>query len=151
MKRLRPGGVPLHPALVHFPVAFWTAAPALDGAALALGRVELWLCARLALAAGSITALAAMATGFVEYLAAARDQRAGLIERHAALAGLAWGLFTCNWLWRESAGVVPEDGSWFGVAYAGLSVMGLLLLLTAGHAGAQLVYTHGVGTGSYQG
>lgn len=149
MKRLRPVGVPLHPALVHFPVAFWTAAPALDVAALALGRIELWHNARLALAAGSVTALAAMATGFFEYLVAGRDQRASLIERHAVLASTAWGLFTFNWLWRESAGVIPEDGSRLGVAYAGFSIMGILLLLAAGHAGARLVYVHGVGTEGY--
>lgn len=146
MRRLRPGGVPLHPALVHFPVAFWAAAPALDVAALALDRAGLWHYARLALAAGSITALAAMAAGFPEYLAAARDRRARLIERHTVLAGLAWGLFTFNWLWRESAGVTPGNGSWLGLAYAGLSVLGLLLLVAAGHAGARLVYVHGVGT-----
>jgi uncharacterized membrane protein len=34
-------GVPLHPLLVHFPIAFWIAVPALDVGALLTGR-ETW-------------------------------------------------------------------------------------------------------------
>lgn len=145
MRRLRPGGVPLHPALVHFPVAFWTSALLLDGAALALGRPEPWHAARLALAAGSLTGLAGMAAGFLEYLALARSPQAGLVERHAVLAGTAWTLFTFNWIWRISAGSVPEAGSWTMLGYPACSAAGFLLLLAAGHAGARLVYRHGVG------
>lgn len=145
MKPLRPGGVPLHPAVVHFPVAFWTAALALDGAAYFTGRADLWEAARLALAAGAVTGLAAMATGLWEYLAVSRTARASLIERHALLAGLAWTVFTFNWLWRVGDGTVPGDGSWSLLGYPGCSAAGFLCLLAAGHAGARLVYRHGVG------
>lgn len=145
MKRLRPGGVPLHPALVHFPVACWTAALALDGAAIVTTRPELWQAARLTLAAGSVTGVAAAAAGLLEYLAVAHDALAGRVERHALLAGLAWSMFTFNWLWRESAGAVPADGSWLLAAYPACSAAGFLALLAAGHAGARLVYHHGVG------
>lgn len=145
MRRLRPGGVPLHPALVHFPVAFWTAALALDGAALATGRPEFWQGARLALAAGSLTGLAALAAGMLEYLALARTEHAARIERHALLAGIAWAIFTFGWLWREVGAIVPGNASWLAPGYTGCSAVGFIFLLVAGHAGARLVYGHGVG------
>jgi uncharacterized membrane protein len=46
-------GVPLHPLLVHFPIAFWLAVPVLDLAALYAGPEPWWT---LALGATNIGA-----------------------------------------------------------------------------------------------
>ena len=106
-----------------------------------------WQAARLALAAGSVSGLIAAGAGFLEYAVVARQPAlAGPVERHMILAALAWTCFTANWLWREalSPTVTPGPG-WPAPALAGLSLLGFVLLLLAGHAGARLVYVHGLG------
>lgn len=149
MRTLRPGGVPFHPALVHFPIACWTGALLMELAALGGAGAGWWEAARLALAAGTVTGLLAAAAGFLEYAATARDPGvARLVERHLVLAGLAWTCFTANWLWRVALpGAALPDAPWPAFGLLGLSLSGFGLLLAAGHAGARLVYVHGVGSG----
>lgn len=144
---IRPGGVPLHPALVHFPIACWTAALGLELLALATGDAGWWRAGAVALAAGSLTGLAAMAAGLLEYAALAeRPRLARLAERHMLLAGLAWTCFTADWLWRQSlAAPGPPAVPWPALGLLALSGGGFVLLVAAGHAGARLVYRHGVG------
>lgn len=149
MRPLRPGGVPLHAALVHFPVAFWTAALAMEIAATAGAGGTWWRLATLALAAGSVTGLLAAGAGFLEYaVVARRPALAKPVERHMILAGLAWTCFTANWLWRAALTAPVQPGpAWPAVGLVGLSVAGFVLLLLAGHAGGRLVYVHGIGSG----
>jgi uncharacterized membrane protein len=44
--KLRVFGVPLHPLLVHFPIAFWLVVPVLDIAALLAGPEPWWALAK---------------------------------------------------------------------------------------------------------
>ena len=57
---------PLHPALVHFPVAGWSLATAADVASLWLGEPA-WRFAAISMSAGCVVALAAMAAGLWEF------------------------------------------------------------------------------------
>src|SRR5579859_4778285 len=69
MRGLRLGGHPLHPALVHFPVACWTATPVLYAVYL-LGRdLAFWRYAWWCNGIGIAMALVAMTAGFMDLMA----------------------------------------------------------------------------------
>ena len=63
MRRLTLDGVPVHPALVHFPVAFWALVPVLDVAAWLERAAEYWRLDWYFALAGVISALPAMVAG----------------------------------------------------------------------------------------
>lgn len=143
MRGLRLGRHPLHPALVHFPVACWTAAPAADLLQRLLGGELWWRLAFWTIAGGVTLALPAMAAGFLDLLALPGDhpgQRTG--QRHLLLMGATWSVFVIDLLVRS-----PTAPSGPGLAVAGmsLSLAGFALLLAGAYAGAQLVYRYGVG------
>lgn len=142
MKPFRPGGVPLHPALVHFPIAAWTLALVADAVWLAGGPTGFWSVGWYSLAAGAATGLLAMLAGFLDYLALdAASEAAEAAQRHMRLMGTAWTLFTLDWLLRE-----PEMPV-YGLAGIGLGLLTLCafaLLVIGGHQGARLVYHFGL-------
>jgi uncharacterized membrane protein len=59
---------PLHPALVHFPIACWTAVPVMDALHLVLRDPLWWRCSYWLLAIGIVSGLAAMALGLFDLL-----------------------------------------------------------------------------------
>lgn len=133
---------PLHPAIVHFPVACWSLAIAADGAGLWFGEAA-WGWSAGLLAAGCAMALPAMVAGMMELPripegAAMRDTLA-----HMTAMLLAFTCFTASLLLRldhlepRAPGMVPLllDGG----GLAGLTVGGWL--------GGRLVYGHGIGRG----
>lgn len=135
MIRLQVDGIPLHAALVHFPIAAWTAATLLALAALA-GGPGLASAAVASNIAGLLTGLAAIAAGAAEFVSLrlqppARDAAA----RHMVLACGTWLAYLVMLL-AQTGGL--------GRAAAGLGVAALLALVAAGHAGARLVFHHGV-------
>lgn len=136
MKPLRIQGLPIHPALVHFPVAGWTAVTFLL-AATALGADEaVTAAARWCNVAALVTGLAAMAAGIVEVVALPRrpDVRDAVV-RHMLLAVGTWFTYLLVLLFQV------REMHPFALAAA---VAGLVLLLFTGHAGARLVYPHGL-------
>ena len=143
MRPLRLGGHPLHPALVHFPVVCWTAAPCLDALGLLDPGHAWWRYAYWDLVLGLLLALPAMAAGFLDLLALGADHPAqGTAQRHMLLMGSAWTVYVMDLLLRTPA--VPSPSSaWFGL---GLSTLGFGLLAVGAYAGAQLVYDYGVGS-----
>lgn len=135
MRPLRIHGLPLHPLLVHFPVAAWTAATGLALAApleLVAGVPRL---AAYTNAFGILTGALAMLAGLLE-LAGLPPQPAlrDAVARHMLLACSAWLAFVVMWVLQVRA---------LEVAAAGAGVVGLALLVAAGHAGARVVYHHG--------
>ncbi|HEX7031082.1 MAG TPA: DUF2231 domain-containing protein [Gammaproteobacteria bacterium] len=136
MKPPRIHGVPVHPVLVHFPVAGWTAATLLTLLALAEGNATLALIARWCNIAGLVTGIAAMAAGFLELagLPEAPEIR-GAVARHLLLAGSAWTVYLVM-LFLQLKG--------FSTAAGLAGATGFALLVFAGHAGARLVYHHGL-------
>ncbi|OJY63519.1 MAG: hypothetical protein BGP16_01110 [Sphingobium sp. 66-54] len=131
---------PLHPALVHFPVACWSLAVAADFAGLWLGEAA-WQWSGGLLATGCAMALVAMAAGLIELArvpegAAMRD---AYWHMGAMLAALT--LFATRLLLRlDHLQPLPPDG---------LSLLldagGFLSLAAGGWFGGRLVYGHGVG------
>jgi hypothetical protein len=66
--KLRAFDAPLHPLLVHFPIAFWLVVPVLDIAALYAGPDPWWTLAQAATTLGFAIGAASIAVGLLEYL-----------------------------------------------------------------------------------
>ncbi|HEX7198682.1 MAG TPA: DUF2231 domain-containing protein [Dongiaceae bacterium] len=138
MRRLTLGGVPLHPALVHFPVAFWSCVLPMDAAyALGLGP-QYWRWGCLLALAGLATALPAIVAGTLDGLASRSAEAAqGDLWRHAMLMALTWTLFGLGSLVAS-----PDDPGGMWVAAASMHLAGFLALLAGAHAGGRLAHLH---------
>lgn len=132
---------PLHPALVHFPIACWSLATAGDLASLFLGEPA-WRFAGLSMAIGVVIAIAAMAAGFFELLKIGNDAPAMRdANRHTLLAMAAWSCYAASLFLRlEGVALTRPD-----TLEIGLSVGGFVVLSITGWLGGKLVYRQGVG------
>lgn len=133
-------GHPLHPALVHFPIAFWTAGSVCDGLVLA-GLLQDTSLATLALALGTATALPAMFAGLSD-LAGLDENTEALGNRHMLVMALAWLAYLGALVTRLHA--MPDNGVTPISAWC-CSFAGMILLGIGGWLGGQLVYRHGSG------
>ena len=141
MNGLKLFGHPLHPAMVHFPVAAWTGAVVTDALFAALGGaawrdVSFWL-----IVVGVVTALGAMTAGFIDLMALPEGQAAQRRAlRHMSVMGGAWTAYVIDLLVR----LLPT-GPASALINLSISIVGFLTLLLGTHYGAQLVYDFGVG------
>lgn len=131
---------PLHPALVHFPVACWTLATATDFASLWLGEAA-WQWSAGLLTVGCALALLAMLAGLVEMArvpegAALRD---AYLHMGAMLTALT--LYGTRLLLRLD-GLQPLAPDTLALLLDGA---GFIALAVGGWLGGRLVYGHGVG------
>ena len=143
MQGLRLGGHPLHPALVHFPVVCWTAAPVLDALCLLRRDLVFWQVSFWVLAVGVVMALLTMTAGFIDLLAIPTGhpaQAAG--QRHMLLVASAWCVYTVDLVVRPLHDAPSQLQLWVAL---GLSLGGFALLAAGAYAGAQLVYDFGIG------
>lgn len=131
---------PVHPALVHFPVACWSLVVLADFASLRFGEAA-WSWSAGLLAVGCATAVAAMLAGVVELArvpegAAMRD---AYLHMGAMLTALT--LFAIRFLLRldHLKPLAPDALSLV------LDTGGFLALAVGGWLGGKLVYGHGVG------
>jgi uncharacterized membrane protein len=132
---------PLHPALVHFPIACWSLATVADVASLTLGKPA-WMLSGVLLAIGTVAALAAMATGFIELLKVDADHPATAdLNRHMLLVMAAWSAYAASLFLRLDGRALGQPD-----AFAlGLSFIGFVVLCVAGWFGGKLVYGYGLG------
>ena len=141
----RPLRHPLHPALVHFPIACWSLATLADIASLWLGQPAWWL-AGVLMAIGTLAAVAAMGAGLFELVKIGEADPALRVARwHMLWAMAAWLAYAASLLLRLD---LPLDGTPLaapGALAMGLSVVGFGCLAVAGTLGGTLVYRHGVG------
>ena len=134
---------PLHPALVHFPVACWSLATMADLASLWWGEPA-WRFAATLLAIGLASAVAAMLAGMIELMKLDADHPAMPdVNRHMLLAMAAWCCYAAS-LFLRLDGVRPTAPDALDL---GLSVAGFVVLGLTGWLGGKLVYGHGLGTG----
>ena len=130
---------PLHPALAHFPVAFWTAAVAADAAALVTDDGAWWTLSHHALVAGLVmAALALLAGGGEVFFRRIPRQATRTLVLHISSMVAAFALFLASLALRKQ-----PPPSTIAVTLAGL---GLAILLVGGWFGGSLVYRFGVGT-----
>ncbi|MGH8061576.1 MAG: DUF2231 domain-containing protein [Pseudoxanthomonas sp.] len=132
---------PLHPALVHFPIACWSLATAADVASLWWGK-PVWMLAGVLLALGTLIALAAMATGFMELLKVGAEHPATRdLNRHMLLMLTASCLYATSLFLRLKGTTLTQPD----IVELGLSMIGFVVLGIGGWFGGKLVYGHGVG------
>ena len=143
MRGLRLGGHPLHPALVHFPVACWTAAPVLDGMYLLTQAPVFWQAGYVCLATGVLMGLLAMCAGLMDLLAIPAENPAqSVAQRHMLLMGSAWTLYVLALVLHPLHGEPTPSQLWTDL---GLGIGGFLTLAVGAYAGARLVYDFGIG------
>jgi uncharacterized membrane protein len=134
----RVGTHPIHPMLVSFPIAFWTASVLAD--LWAAWRDQFHYLGYWLAIAGCVAALVAAIPGAIDlYTAVPADspaRRTGV--RHAIVNVLALVLFAASVLLRPDAGAITY-ASW------GASLLGILLLSIGGWLGGSMVYDHRVG------
>jgi uncharacterized membrane protein len=139
-------GHPVHPMLVHFPIAFWTTTAGAYVAALAgLGNQALSI-AKLANAGGLVMAAAAMAAGFSELLSIGSDtEEMRIATRHMMVMATAWTFFLIALVLPMTATTViaPRTAE---IADMASAWTGFLLMCFGGWLGGRLVYEFRVGT-----
>ncbi|MBS0200631.1 MAG: DUF2231 domain-containing protein [Proteobacteria bacterium] len=133
---------PLHPALVHFPVACWSLATFADIASLHFGERSWWMAGMLLLV-GSLMALPAMLAGLYEMTRILADSPAikAVYVHMAAMLG-AFSLYLASLLLRAEQFQLHRPGN----ASLVLDIAGFLALAVGGWCGGKLVYHHGIGT-----
>jgi uncharacterized membrane protein len=139
--RLRVLGDPVHPALVHFPIALLGLAPLAQALGLFGGDPFWWGAAHWLLVGGLVTAAAAALTGFADYTAIPRESPAHRTATTHMVANVVVVL-----LYGGSLGVQggPDVEGSPALALL-LSAVGLAVLLFSGYLGSHLVYRHGLG------
>jgi uncharacterized membrane protein len=132
---------PLHPALVHFPIACWSLATVADLASLVWGEPA-WRLAGMLLLAGIGFSIPAMLAGFLELARVAEDNPAIRdVNRHMIMVMCALAFYTASLFLRLHGTRFVEPG-WLAI---GSSVLGFLFLAAAGWLGGRLVYGHRLG------
>lgn len=136
--RLRIASHPIHPALVHFPVALWPVSLLWDIVGLWRGDPLWWQLSFWCLALGLIAALPAIAAGFMDYTSLPNDHPAlGTANAHMLIMASATIAFLVSLLVRGGPAATTLA--------IGFSALGTALLVAGGWLGGTLVYRHGVG------
>lgn len=131
---------PLHPALVHFPVACWSLAVAADVAGLWLGETA-WRWSGGLLTFGCAMASIAMLAGMVELTRVPEGPPMQDAWIHMGAMLVAFTFFTARLLLRldHLQPLAPDTVSLL------LDAGGFTALSVGGWFGGRLVYGHGVG------
>lgn len=148
--KARVAGHPIHPMLVAFPIAFYTATVAMLLAYIGTLEAFWYRVAMVAAVAGIVTALVAVVPGAIDLFALPRESRARAVGlRHAGFNLLATGLYAIAaavmiYGWRHR---VMLDGEYVFDATIPLaiSVVAWVSMVVAGSLGWTLVQTHHVG------
>ena len=127
---------PLHPLLTDVPVGAWTASLLIDLVALVFAVQNLGLASAIAIGLGVIAALAAIATGFMDWMDVDPPERA-VGFTHALINIVATIFFLVSFLVRLGGGWNITIG-----AFA-ISLIGYLLLTVGAFLGGSLVYRMG--------
>lgn len=132
---------PIHPAIVHFPIACWTLATLGDVASIWLGE-RAWWASGLLLTIGTLSAVVAMIAGVFELSKIdEQSQGARVADTHMHLAFVTWTLYAVSLLLRLDKFHLTAPG----FIETSLSGLGLIALFATGWFGGKLVYEHRVG------
>lgn len=145
----KPFRAPIHPALVHLPVALLPLSLLLDIASWIFRSPDLHLvrAALLAIIAGIVTGLLAAAFGFVDYTTIRRDHRARKTARqHMLLNVVSLTLFAVSAFLRRD----DLDAAQSPILPLLLSIVAAGLLGYSGYLGGHLVYSDGIGVGRHR-
>ncbi len=136
-------GHPIHPMLVHFPIALWTVAAGAYVWAATVANELAAMVAKFANGAGLVIALVAMFAGVFELRSIASGGRAMEVATwHMMLMSTVWVCFLAAILLSVSTGLDHLTAQVGAVACAGA---GFLLMGIGGWLGGRLVYEFGIG------
>jgi uncharacterized membrane protein len=133
-------GHPVHPMLVHFPIAFWSLGTVCDGLAL-IGIDAAWPQAWLFLAIGTAAAVPAMIAGLTDF-AGLEESSVPIGVRHLLLMATAWSGYLTAFV-MHSDGWAPSGGP--SLPAIAVSAASFMLTAAGGHTGGRLVYQLGAG------
>jgi uncharacterized membrane protein len=135
-------GHPVHPMLVHFPIAFWTVATvAYFWVASDAGELVVVI-AKLANSAGLIMATLAMLAGLLELRSIDSDSDATRIAIwHMMIMAIVWVCFLLALMLSISTGI---DHAAAQVGEAASAGVGFLLMAVGGWFGGRLIYEFGI-------
>ena len=129
-------GHPLHPAVVHFPIALLLSATAADVVRVA-GLTDDVHIAAVLMAGGLIMGLVAMAAGLIDFVKL-DESVVPHAMRHVVAVGTAWvGYAIALYLRRDAL----TGGTDVSSASTALSIVSALVLALGGWLGGRLVYT----------
>lgn len=132
---------PLHPALVHFPIAFWVLAVVVDFGNVYWNHEQSWQLATLLFAIGCASALLAMSAGMIDMAKVPEGAALNDLYKHMGFILVAFSCFTVRLIIGQEHYQAIEPTM---LAYL-LDTIGVLSLIVGGWWGAQLVYDHGIG------
>jgi uncharacterized membrane protein len=140
--RAQLSGHPIHPLLVHFPVALWPASLLWDGVGWWEGGVVWSQMSYWCLALGCAMAAFAAIAGFCDYLRLAPQAPAlSTATTHMLIMLIATTAFVASLVVRAVSGrALPPTP-----LALGLSLVGFAFLVAGGWLGGTLVYRYGVG------
>ena len=132
---------PIHPILVHFPIATWFLATIADIASLFTNEQVGWV-AGVLLVTGTIMSLPAMIAGLVD-LGKINQQSTAIkiANQHMILMMISWSFYAVS-LFMRLDGSRLDHPSLIAIS---LSILGFISLCIAGWMGGKLVYEYGVG------
>ncbi|PKO84953.1 MAG: hypothetical protein CVU17_01930 [Betaproteobacteria bacterium HGW-Betaproteobacteria-11] len=140
-RSVRLGGHPIHPLLVHFPVALWSMTPLWDTLGLVQAQELWWQFGYWSLAVGLALSLPAMAVGFIDFANIGDNPAAGRAAmRHMMAMSSAACVALIDLLLRHGQSIPSSPLLLLGLS---LSCMGLVFI--GGWFGGELVYRHGIG------
>lgn len=132
---------PIHPILVHFPIAAWFISTIGDIAGLFTNERVSWV-AGVLLVIGTITALFAMVTGLIELSKIDQQNPAMKIaHQHMMIIMVSWSFYAVSLFLRLDGASLGQPNT-FAIM---MSIMGLISLCIAGWLGGKLVYEYGIG------
>ncbi|HKQ61515.1 MAG TPA: DUF2231 domain-containing protein [Candidatus Polarisedimenticolaceae bacterium] len=135
----------VHPALIHFAIAFLVSGAVCEAYGLLRGHAALERFGGVLFVAGALALVPAIVSGYVaanslDVPPSARE----LLELHERNGLVLFGLCSLTLLWKGwSGGRVAHAHR---VAYAGLLAGAVVLTLTSAWLGGRMVYFAGVGT-----
>ena len=143
VSKARIGGHPIHPMLVHFPLALWTTSFAADVVFYFQRNVKLLYVAKFLLAAGILGAAAAAIPGIMDWAAIKNPEAKKIANWHARLNILALIIFCVSLYLRleRNGGIV---GHRLMIPFI-LSLVGVILISISGYLGGDLAYRYGIG------
>ena len=142
---MRVWGHPIHPMLVHFPIAFWTVAVGASVLSAAGVGEPAGGIANLANGAGLIMAMFAMVAGLLELRSIDSGSEAMRVATwHMMIMATGWVCFLLALVLPISA-EAAMDHSLAPLAAAASAGVGFLLMGIGGWLGGRLVYEFGIG------
>ena len=135
---------PLHPMLVHVPVACWLLAPLCDVAALAGGWPVLWTMSAVLIGVGIAWGALAATAGAMDY-ARAHAVAPRLVNAHVLLMGGAWTVALIGLFGRFADRQILTPPPWWAVAACFVTAV---LMVAGAWCGGEMVYGKGIGVGT---